>query len=63
MKLNWNFGRGGGHTANPFQQQQVLFPWGVWIFSGTTHFEKKQDARCAALKQIIFCKKGGKWDL
>ena len=41
MKLNWNFrrgggggGGGGGHTANPFQQQG-LFPWGVWIFSGT----------------------------
>ena len=36
MKLNWNFrrGGGGGHRANPFRGG------GVWIFSGTTHFQR-----------------------
>ena len=31
MKLNWNFQRGVGES------EEKRLPWGVWIFSGTTH--------------------------
>ena len=37
MKLNWNFlGRGGVQNRKPFMG-------GVWIFSGTSQFEKENE--------------------
>ena len=36
MCLNWNFQRGGGGGV-----QTKNSPWGgIWIFSGTTHYNK-----------------------
>ena len=46
---------GEGSYSKPFR--------GGYGYFLEPHISKKWGARCAALKQIIFFKKGGKWDL
>ena len=67
-KLEFSEGLGGGGGGGgviqqiPSNNNKVYFCGGYGYFL-EPHISKKQDARCTALKQIIFFKKGGKWDL